>query len=518
SSEMFTIGSLIIGQQYFSHVTLRLYRTSTIAPPTGILGSARPCKYQDITQHFLLAAQYAPCLAALWKCVQQNPTYLSNSRFESTRVNSKKDKQNGKKEAGNRKDLLTRTDYSGRLRGTPTQRADQEPSQRKVPRHQVPSQKPNTGPAAEKRHSKDTIDRFDPLRKWLARVREDVKLADKQLTPAAAVEKAGPAPVAKPEMTAVEAVPTLLPQQPDDGLRVLGSRPLSSLGGTAPLFDPKMLPEVVRVFHQASMRLRFTTQLPQAVATYVATASQRGTLDLATYDVTFCRDLLLYLGHAQVVNRECLEEVRKALEPRWSQLSPEDLVQVLVALGRLNDTDRIVAVGRSGLGASRLLRMLVDAEPCVIPLLEHEGNSTSTTADAGGSAAAALPSGGALQLALVYLSFYRSATSGHQHFATAIMLQHNLEMCLSRVDPLDPRQAPADELGRLVAGMAGVTLLRSHGLALQLPRFISAIMKRAAELSQPVRALLLDLPMQHWAIPPNWKKNLQSTASAGRKA
>ncbi|GIL49269.1 hypothetical protein Vafri_5401 [Volvox africanus] len=336
-----------------------------------------------------------------------------------------------------------------------------------------------------------------------------------QLTPAAAmVEKEGSAHVAKPEMTVIEAVPMLLPQQPDDGLRVLGSRPWSSLGGTAPRFDPKMLPEVVRVFHRASTRLRFTTQLPQAVATYVATATQRGTLDLATYDVTFCKDLLLYLGHAQVVNRECVEEVRKALQTRWSQLSPEDLVQVLAALGRLNDTDRIVSVGRSGLGASRLLRMLVDAEPCVIPLLEGVGNPSAKPGDA----AAGLPTGGALQLALVYLSFYRSATSGHQHFATAIMLQHNLEMCLSHVDPIDSRQAPSDELGRLVAGMAGVTLLRSHGLALQLPRFVSAIMKRAAELSQPVRALLLDLPPQHWAIPPNWKKTLQTTVTAGRKS
>ncbi|GLI61329.1 hypothetical protein VaNZ11_003686, partial [Volvox africanus] len=512
----FAVEALIMCKEFFASLTLRPYRTTTIAPPT-VFAFVHSFKYQGSS--FLLAAKGAPCLAALCKAVQLNPTEPSNGRFESTRVNSKGGKYNGKSQAGNQRDVLTRTDSSGRLRGTLTQRPHQEPSQQKVPRHNVPAQRPNTGPAAAKQHSKDSTDRFGSLGKWLARVREEIKLADKQRTPAAAmVKKEGSAHVANPEMAAVEAVPMLLPQQPDDELRALGSRPLPNLGGATPRFDPKMLPEVVRVFHRASMRLRFTTQLPQAVATYVATASQRGALDLATYDVTFCKDLLLYLGHAQVVNRECLEEVRKALQNRWSQLSPEDLVQVLAALGRLNDTDRIASVGRSGLGASRLLRMLVDAEPCVIPLLEDVGSSNAKPGDAGDSAAAGLPTVGALQLALVYLSFYRSATSGHQHFATAIMLQHNLEMCLSRVDPVDSRQAPADELGRLVAGMAGVTLLRSHGLALQLPRFVSVIMKRAAELSQPVRALLLDLPPQHWAIPPNWKKTLQSTASAGRKA
>ncbi|EFJ42246.1 hypothetical protein VOLCADRAFT_97685 [Volvox carteri f. nagariensis] len=366
------------------------------------------------------------------------------------------------------------------------------------------------------------------------RVREDIKSADRQVMPA----KDEHSMHAKPEMTAAEAVSRLVPQQPDDGLRPLGSTRARSLGSAAPRFDVKMLPEVVRVFHQASQRLHFTTQLPQAVATYVATASQRGMLDLTTYDVSFCKVLLLYLGHAQVVNRECLDELRKALQSRWSQLSPGDLVQALVALARLNDADRVFSVGRAGLGSSRLLRMLVDAEPCVTALLEAvsggaaakaAGTTTATAAlvvqqasglGGAGSTTGGLPQGGALQLALVYLSFYKSATSGHQHFATAIMLQHNLEMCLSRVEPGDPHQAPTDDLGRLLVGLAGVALLRTHGLAMHLPRLITAIIKRAPELSQPVRALLLDLPSQHWALPPNWRKTLMTATQgvAGKKA
>lgn len=104
------------------------------------------------------------------------------------------------------------------------------------------------------------------------------------------------------DMTALEAVPRLLPQQSDDGLRPLGSRTLRGGGSGASFtrFDPQLLPEVVRISYQASLRLRFITQLPDAVATYVATAAQRGVMDLATQDVSFCKALLLYLGHAQV--------------------------------------------------------------------------------------------------------------------------------------------------------------------------------------------------------------------------
>jgi hypothetical protein len=116
-----------------------------------------------------------------------------------------------------------------------------------------------------------------------------------QLTPPLAVADEAAARAVKPEALAGDMVHQLLRLQPgeDDALRPLGSK---LLRGPARL-DPGLLAEAVRVSRQASRRLSFTTQVPQALAVYVA----RGNLDLAACELSFCHELLLYLGDAQVM-------------------------------------------------------------------------------------------------------------------------------------------------------------------------------------------------------------------------
>ncbi|GLC46152.1 hypothetical protein PLESTB_001195600 [Pleodorina starrii] len=543
---MIILKSILLRDGQYASRALSLFHASPTGSLFSVLAAAHTHQHKNSSDN---CSTLPCCVSPYWQgapgAYRNDPSCTGVTRCQSTDAGAKAKRAHANRRAGQPPDSRTRADKSrpgvGRSWGAPTEWARQEHGKRKPDPRPPQPLKPAAVIGAARRPSNTNTDRIDPLQKWLTRVREEVKsAADKQVTaPAAAADaaaageggasQAGRAP---PDITAGEALAQLLPPpppQPDGGLRPLGSQPLRNLGrgaASARRFDPALLPDVVCVFHRASQRLRFTTQLPQAVATYVATAAQRGTLDLASQDVSFCRALLLYLGHAQVVNRDCLEELRKALQPRWSALAAGELVEALVALGRLNDADRVAAhVGRPGPGASRLLRMLVDAEPCVTPLLEAQAQAWAARPEPQAGAAGAgagLPPGAAAQLALVYLSFYRSATSGHQHFATSIMLQHSLEVALAALgDPAaaaDPRVAAAapsaDELGRLVAGLAGVTLLRSHGLAPHLPRLVAAVMKRAAELSQPVRALLLDLPPQHWALPTQWRKTLLSAAAS----
>ncbi|GFR52587.1 hypothetical protein Agub_g15181 [Astrephomene gubernaculifera] len=369
---------------------------------------------------------------------------------------------------------------------------------------------------------------------WLLRMRDDLEAARRQ--PTATTMSNSDYYYSLGRMNSADAISSILqPQQAQGGLRPLGSKQPSHPGGPdsrrQPRFDPKLLPDVIRVFQRASSRLRFSTQLPHAVAAYVAAAAQRGSLDLAAFDVSACKSLAVFLGDAQVVNRDCLEELHKALQSRWSQLPPEDLVELLGALRRLNDADRMAAVGRPGLGSSRLLRMLLDAEPSVMALLganrsgDGSGSSSSGThpaaaagvgGDSAEGAAGSLPPGAAVKLALAYLSFYTAATSGHQHFAMAPMLMGTLELCMARLDPSDPRVTPADDLARLVAGVAGVAVLPSHPLSGHLQRCAEAVTARAGELSQRARAVLLDLPPgQQWALPENWRATLLAAAPTG---
>ncbi|KXZ48778.1 hypothetical protein GPECTOR_25g362 [Gonium pectorale] len=334
-------------------------------------------------------------------------------------------------------------------------------------------------------------------------------------------------PPIRPGTLAGEALASLLPQQPPGGrLRPLSapapapSGRLAAHGAAAaasapPRFDPALLPDIVRVFSRASARLGFRTQLPTALAAYVAAAAGRGALDLSAYDASVCKALVLYLGDAEVANRDCLTEIRKALQPRWATLPPAELVELLVAMRRLNEADRLPAAGRPGACSSRLLRMLLDAEPSVAAMLGTtiggggggggDGQIASTAAAVGGG----LPPGAPVRLARVYVSFYGTATSGHQYFGMAPMLLRTLGACVAALDPTDPRVTPADDLARLVAGLVGIVQMPGHELTEPLRRLAQAVVERAAELSQPARALLLELPPHHVALPPRLRELLQ---------
>ncbi|PNH07204.1 hypothetical protein TSOC_006365 [Tetrabaena socialis] len=408
---------------------------------------------------------------------------------------------------------------------------------------------------------------------WLDGIKKDraaaaVEQRVRRPKPASARRAPGTGPELDIETgTAAETLSALLPQGPGDKLRPLSSRPQawSDTSSERPFRDdPKLFPRALHAFHRASSQLRMTTQLPAAAAEYVVAAAPRGALDLGRHDVSLCRTMLAFMADAQVLNRTCLEQVGRALQPHWAELRPAELLQVLDSLRRLNDAGRLAGVGRPGFSSSRLLPMLLygAAEPCVQELLlrldggggrggggggggggEGDGGGAGgggggiagagAGADAGGSsggsgggagdrssrssAGGGLPPGAAMLLSRAYLSFYLSAASGQQ-FNVKQQLLDTLVGCLARLQPRlgDPRAAPADELARLVAGLSVVAAhlphLPGHRLAEPLRACAVAVVERAGELSQSARALLLDLPPRHWALPPGWRDTLLSTA------
>ncbi len=85
--------------------------------------------------------------------------------------------------------------------------------------------------------------------------------------------------------------------------------------------------------------------------------------------------------------------------------------------------------------------------------------------------AAGLPPYGRARLARAYLAFYTCAMSGVQHFSVAHSLLETLALCLSGLDPADPRVIAGDDLGLLVHGLAGVASYPGHVLAPELMRW-----------------------------------------------